>query len=250
MLTEQDGDVLVITLDRPQARNAVDAATSAEIAAAMDRLDGDDGLAVGVLAASGSTFCAGMDLKAFLRGEIPEVAGRGFGGLTQAPPTKPLVAAVEGPAVAGGFELVLACDLVVASTAARFGLPEVTLGLIAGSGGLIRLPQRVPRQVAMRAALTGDPISAEEALRWGLVNELTAPGEALPVALALAHRVAANGPLAVRTTKQVLDQAPTWPTDEVWARQEELLELVRSSDDAREGATAFAEKREPRWQGR
>lgn len=241
--------VLVVTLDRPEVRNAVDAATSVAVAAAMDLLDADDDLTVGVLTGAGGTFCAGMDLKAFLRGEVPSVEGRGFGGLVQAPPAKPLIAAVEGYALAGGCELALACDLVVAAEDASFGLPEVRRGLMAGAGGLLRLPRRIPPQIAMEHALTGDPMTAVEAHRWGLVNRLTAPGQALDAARELALRISRNGPLAVRATKKVLTEAPTWPGDEVWDRQAAILQTVFTSDDAREGATAFAERREPRWTG-
>ncbi|MDN5750470.1 MAG: crotonase/enoyl-CoA hydratase family protein [Pseudonocardia sp.] len=242
--------VLVVTLDRPEVRNAVDAATSVAVAAAMDLLDADDDLTVGVLTGAGGTFCAGMDLKAFLRGEVPSVEGRGFGGLVQAPPAKPLIAAVEGYALAGGCELALACDLVVAAEDASFGLPEVRRGLMAGAGGLLRLPRRIPPQIAMEHALTGDPMTAVEAHRWGLVNRLTAPGGALDAARELALRISRNGPLAVRATKKVLVEAPTWPGDEVWDRQAAILATVFTSEDAREGATAFAERREPRWTGR
>lgn len=247
---DRAGDVLVVTLDRPEVRNAVDAATSAAVAAAMDLLDGDDDLTVGVLTGAGGTFCAGMDLKAFLRGEVPSVEGRGFGGLVQAPPAKPLIAAVEGYALAGGCELALACDLVVAAEDASFGLPEVRRGLMAGAGGLLRLPRRIPPQIAMEHALTGDPMTAVEAHRWGLVNRLTAPGEALDAARELALRISRNGPLAVRATKKVLVEAPAWPGEEVWDRQAAILATVFTSEDAREGATAFAERREPRWTGR
>ena len=250
VLVERVAGTLVITLNRPRVRNAVDAAMAAGIAAAMDQLDADDAVTVGVLTGAGGSFCAGMDLKAFLRGEVPAVPGRGFGGLTQAPPAKPLIAAVEGYALAGGCELALACDLVTAAEDASFGIPEVRRGLIAGAGGLLRLPQRIPPQIAMEHALTGDPLPAPEAHRWGLVNRLTAPGGALAAAHELAERIARNGPLAVRTSKLILTEAPTWPPGEVWERQEGHLRRVFTSEDAREGAAAFAERREPRWQGR
>ncbi|MFR9805046.1 crotonase/enoyl-CoA hydratase family protein [Pseudonocardia sp. RS010] len=242
--------VLVMTLDRPEARNAVDGETSRALGAALALLDSDPGLAVGVLTGAGGTFCAGMDLKAFLRGDKPEIPGRGFGGLTQAPPRKPLVAAVEGYALAGGCELVLACDLVVAAEDASFGLPEVTLGLIAGSGGLLRLPSRVPRQVAMRLALTGDRFGAVDAHTWGLVGELTPPGGALAAAVALAARIARNAPLAVEATKRIIVESPDWPSTEIWERQQAELDRIVESADAREGASAFAERRRPQWQGR
>lgn len=249
LLDRSDG-VLVITLNRPQVRNAVDAATSAAVAAAVDELDGDDALTVGILTGAGGTFCSGMDLKAFLRGERPEVDGRGFAGLTGAPPATPLIAAVEGFALAGGCELVLACDLVTAARDASFGLPEVRRGLIAGSGGLLRLPRRIPPQIAMEYALTGDPLPAPEAHRWGLVNRLTAPGGALAAAHELAERIARNAPLAVRATKRVVVGSPSWPAEAMWDRQEAELRRVLASEDAQEGATAFAQRREPRWRGR
>ncbi|MCX6462189.1 MAG: crotonase/enoyl-CoA hydratase family protein [Pseudonocardiales bacterium] len=248
--TERDGGLLVVTLDRPAARNAVDAATARGIADAMDLLDSDDALVVGILTGAGGTFCAGMDLKAFLRGEVPSVPGRGFGGLTQAPPAKPLIAAVEGYALAGGCELALACDLVVAGETASFGLPEVRRGLVAGAGGLLRLPGRIPPAVAMEHALTGDPMTAADAHRWGLVNRLTPAGGALEGARELAARIARNGPLAVCATKRIVVEAPGWPADEVWERQGAIMGAVFASADAHEGATAFAEKREPRWTGR
>lgn len=246
---ERSGGLLVITLNRPEVRNAVDAAMSAAIAAAIDELDTDNALSVGILTGAGGTFCAGMDLKAFLRGERPEVAGRGFAGLTEAPPAKPLIAAVEGYALAGGCELVLACDLVVAARDASFGLPEVCRGLIAGSGGLLRLPRKIPSQIAMELALTGDPLSAVDAQRWGLVNRLVESGHALPAAVELATRIARNGPLAVRATKRIVDEAPAWPSGEVWDRQRRELDVILASADAAEGAAAFAGRREPRWKG-
>lgn len=250
VLEERRGQVLVLTLNRPDRRNAMDGAMARGLAAAVERADADPDVAVCVLAGAGGTFCSGMDLRAFVDGDIPEVPGRGLGGITSTPPQKPVIAAVEGYAVAGGLELALACDLIVASSGARFGLPEVTRGLIAGAGGLIRLPQRVPPAVALEFALTGELFDAETAQRWGLVNRLAQPGAALEDALALAERIAGNAPVAVRVTKQVVHEAPRWPADEIWERQQVLLERVRSSADAREGAAAFAEKRPPQWTGR
>lgn len=246
LLERRDG-VLVVTINRPQARNAVNHAVAVAIAQAMDELDADEDLRCGILTGAGGTFCAGLDLKAFLRGEPRYVEGRGFGGLTEAPPEKPLIAAVEGHALAGGCELALTCDLVTAAEDATFGLPEVKRGLIAGSGGLLRLPQRIPLQVAMLHALTGDPMPAADAHRWGLVNVLTAPGDALAAALELAERIAANAPLAVRCTKELVGRGPA---QEGWARQQVLLDAVVTSEDAREGAAAFVEKRAPAWRGR
>lgn len=249
VVMHREGVVLVITLQRPEVRNAIDRATSEALAGALDVLEAEADLRVGILTGSGSNFCTGMDLKAFLRGERVELPGRGLGGLTQAPPRKPLIAAVEGYALAGGFEIALACDLIVAAENACFGIPEVKRGLIAGSGGLLRLPRRMPAQIAMELALTGDTLSASQARQWGLVNRLVPEGQALQAALELAGRIAANGPLAVRLSKQVLSESPDWPADEVWARQSVLLEQAIASADAREGALAFAEKRPPRWRG-
>jgi enoyl-CoA hydratase len=241
--------VLLLTLDRPEKRNAVDGAPSRALAAALDDLDADPGLSVGVLTGAGGTFCAGMDLRAFLDGDAPEVPGRGFGGLTEAPPAKPLIAAVEGYALAGGCELVLACDLVVAAEDATFGLPEVGLGLVAGSGGLLRLPHRIPRAVAAELALTGDRFGADDAHRWGLVNRLVAPGGAAGAAVELATRIARNAPLALAATKRLL-AASDLPDDEARARQQIELDAIKATADAQEGARAFAEKRPPRWSGR
>jgi enoyl-CoA hydratase len=244
---ELEGKLLVITLCRPAVRNAIDRATSQALADAMDRLDSDDAITVGILTGEGGHFCAGMDLKAFVRGERIELPGRGLGGIIETPPKKPVIAAVEGFALAGGFEIALACDLIVAADNAQFGLPEVKRGLIAGSGGLLRLPQRIPRQIAMQYALTGEMMSAAEARQWGLVNLLTSPGEALHGAKTLAHKIAANAPLAVRTSKHMVTDALHWPADERWQRQNALLETIIHSNDAKEGATAFSEKRLPVW---
>jgi len=249
VLAEARGGVIVITINRPVAHNAIDRATSVAIAEAIDRLDADSSLSVGILTGAGGHFCSGMDLKAFLRGERVELEGRGLAGLVEKPPRKPLIAAVEGYALAGGFEIALACDLIVAADNAQFGIPEVRRGLIAGSGGLLRLPLKMPRQIAMEYALTGRMMSAADALRWGLVNRVSEPGGALAGAHALAAEIAANGPIAVAMTKQVIDDAPSWPTAEVWPRQKQILERVIASNDAREGALAFAEKRKPVWSG-
>jgi enoyl-CoA hydratase len=247
--TERRGGVLVVTIDRPEARNAIDTETAVQLAEAMERLDDDSDLVAGVLTGAGGTFCAGMDLKAFLRGERPSVGERGFAGLVEQPPRKPLVAAVEGYALAGGFEIVLACDLIVASREAEFGLPEVTRGLVAAAGGLMRLPTRVPYHLAMEWCLSGERIPATRAAEVGLVNRLTEPGAALTEAIGLATAISRHGPLAVRATKQVIVEAPGWDPAVAFTRQREITEPVRSSADAREGAAAFAEKRVPRWRG-
>jgi enoyl-CoA hydratase len=231
---ERRGHVQVITINRPEARNA---------------LDGDDELRVGVLTGAGGTFCAGMDLKAWMRGDKPMIPGRGFGGITITPPRKPLIAAVEGYALAGGFELMLACDLVVAAAGSKFGVPEVKRALVAGGGAAFLLPRRIPYAAAMELLLTGEPITADRAVALGLVNRLVPDGGALDSALRLAEVIAANGPLAVAVTKQIARAQGDWTLSEGWQRQAELYKPVFESQDAREGAAAFAEKRAPVWRG-
>jgi enoyl-CoA hydratase len=249
--SERRGAVLVITINRPEARNSIDAATAAAIAAACEELDSDPELRAGVLTGAGGYFCSGMDLKAFAHdGKPPRVPGRGFAGIVERPPEKPLIAAIEGFALAGGLEVALACDLLVAARGARFGLPEVKRGLLAAGGGLLRLPRILPRTIALEMILTGDPIEAERAAELGLVNRLCEPGEALDVALELATAIAANAPLAVTASKRIVAESATWPGDEQWERQREIADPVMESDDAREGARAFAEKRPPEWRGR
>lgn len=249
VLTEFAGGVAVMTLNRPNARNAVDLEVAKGLAAALDEFENRPDLVIGILTGAGGTFCAGMDLKAFSRGERPSLPGRGFAGLTERPPSKPLIAAVEGWALAGGCELALSADLVVAARDAKFGLPEVKRGLVAAGGGLLRLPKVLPYQLAMEVALTGDPLTAELAHTHGLVNVVTEPGEALHGARELAARIAANGPLAVRATKQIVSTAVRYSDADLFAAQRETVDMVMSSDDAREGARAFAEKRAPIWKG-
>lgn len=248
VIVEQRGRILLITINRPKAKNAVNAAVANGLAAAVDQLDGDPGLSVGILTGAGGSFCAGMDLKAFARGELPIVEGRGM-GFTERPPDKPLIAAVEGYALAGGTELALATDLIVASKDSAFGIPEVKRGLVAGGGGLLRLPQRIPAAIAMELALTGDNLSAERAHALGLVNVLAEPGGALDAAIALAEKIAANGPLAVAATKRIIVESRGWSPDTMFAEQNKLLAPVFGSNDAKEGAIAFAEKRAPQWTG-
>jgi enoyl-CoA hydratase len=250
LIAEPRGNVLLMTINRPQVRNAMDGATARELLAALELLDSSPGLSIGVLTGAGGTFCAGMDLKAFLSGDTPEIPGRGLGGLTQQPPAKPMIAAVEGWALAGGFEMVLACDLVVAGQSAKFGVPEVKRSLVAGGGAALRLPERVGLTVAMELLLTGDPIDAARAERIGLVNRVVPDGTALEEALALAAVIAANGPLALQATKQVALGARDWDSEQRWVRQREIIAPVFDSEDAREGAAAFTEKRPPRWKGR
>jgi enoyl-CoA hydratase len=248
ILTERQGRTLVITINRPQARNAFNLAVCQGLADAVDELDDSPELSVAIVTGAGGTFCAGMDLKAFAAGEVPAIPGRGI-GFTEQPPRKPVIAAVEGYALAGGTELVLATDLVVAAKNAKFGIPEVKRGLVAAGGGLLRLPHRIPYQKALELALTGDNFTAEEAASWGFVNVLTEPGEALAGALALAERITANGPLAVAVTKEIIVKSAEWSEAEMWKKQQELILPVFSSKDAMEGAVAFAEKRAPNWTG-
>lgn len=249
-VSQQEG-ILIVTINRPQARNAINYECAKQMAEAFERLDSDPSLHIGILTGAGGTFSAGMDLKDFASTRTrPRVGDKGFAGLNEAPPAKPLIAAVEGFAVAGGFEMVLACDLVVASRVAEFGLPEVKRGLVAGSGGLLRLPQRLPYHVAMELILTGDHFTAERASALGLVNVLCEPGQALEEALKLARRIGQNGPLAVQTSKKIVIQGQDWSLDEMFARQAPMMKHIFESEDAREGALAFAEKRKPRWQGR
>lgn len=249
VLTSEEDGILVVTINRPEAKNAMTKAAAEGIAAAMDRLDSDDNLRVGILTGAGGTFCSGMDLKGFLRGESPSIEGRGFGGIVQKPPEKPLLAAVEGYALAGGLELMIACDLVVARAGAKFGIPEVKRGLVAAAGGVMMLPDQIPERIAMELALTGDFIDAARAYELGLINRIT-DGEALVAAKELAASIVANGPLAVRVSKQVIKQSRGWPMDERYTRQTQLIAPVFVSEDAREGAAAFAEKRAPNWKGK
>ncbi len=250
VLTEAADGVLLITLNRPEARNAVNAAVAEGVAAALDRLDAEDDLRAAILTGAGSSFCAGMDLKAFVAGERPYAEGRGFAGIAQRPPEKPIIAAIEGYAVAGGFELALACDLIVAARDAKVGIPEVKRGLVAAAGALIRLPKRIPYHLAMELALTGDPIGAERAHAVGIVNRLAEPGEAVDAARELAAAIARNGPLATAGSKRIIVAAQDWTEEEAWERQGEIAGPIMGSEDAREGATAFAEKRDPVWRGR
>jgi enoyl-CoA hydratase len=249
LLVEERGRVLVLTMNRPEAKNAMSMAMAHQIAEALEMFDSRPDLSVAVITGAGGTFCAGMDLKGFARGERPVVEGRGFAGLVQQPPRKPLIAAVEGYALAGGFEIVLSCDLIVASSAARFGLPEVKRGLTAAAGGLLRLQHRIPYHLAMELVLTGRMWPASEAAEVHLVNRLAEPGGALDAALELADEVAANAPLALAASKQVLVRSVDWPLAEKFDRQHEFVNPIRTSADAKEGALAFVEKRAPQWTG-
>ncbi len=249
VLTQVEDGILIVTINRPEARNAMNKAAAEGIAAAMDRLDEDEDLRVAILTGAGGTFCSGMDLKGFLRGESPSVEGRGFGGITQQGPSKPLIAAVEGYALAGGMELMISCDLVVANKDAKFGIPEAKRGLAAAAGGLMKLPDLIPPKIAMELALTGDFIDATRAYELGLVNRVV-EGSALDAAKELAAKINENGPLAVRVSKQIVDQSRGWTLEERWDEQAKLLPKVFMSEDAREGAAAFAEKRKPNWKGK
>jgi enoyl-CoA hydratase len=247
--TEAADGIAVITINRPEARNAVNGAVARGIAAAVDEFDATPEVRVLVITGAGGTFSAGMDLKAFLAGDVPLAEGRGFAGIAERPPAKPVIAAVEGYALAGGFELVLACDLVVASEAATFGLPEVRRGLVAGAGGLLRLPSRIPYHLAMEIALTGEHFPAARLHAAGLVNRLVPAGQALAEARVLAAKVALGAPLALAATKRVIAHAADWDSGEAFARQGEIINPVFTSADAMEGAIAFAEKRAPAWRG-
>ncbi|MDP4539932.1 crotonase/enoyl-CoA hydratase family protein [Qipengyuania sp. DY56-A-20] len=249
VLIEVEDGILIVTINRPEAKNAMNKAAAEGIAAAMDRLDEDDDLRVAILTGAGGTFCSGMDLKGFLRGESPSIEGRGFGGITQQGPSKPLIAAVEGYALAGGMELMISCDLVVANKDAKFGIPEAKRGLAAAAGGLMKLPDLIPPKIAMELALTGDFIDATRAYELGLVNRVV-EGSALDAAKELAAKINENGPLAVRVSKQIVDQSRGWSLEERWDEQAKLLPKVFMSEDAREGAAAFAEKRKPNWKGK
>jgi enoyl-CoA hydratase len=247
-----EGHVLVATINRPEARNAVNGEVARSIEAAIDRLEGDDGLWVGILTGVPPVFSAGADLKEINAGRAADLATErgGFAGITTRERTKPVIAAVDGPALAGGTEITLACDLIVASRSAAFGIPEVKRSLVAAGGGLFRLPRRIPFNVAMELALTGDPIDAETAHRHGLVNRLCAPGAALDAARELAGQITANAPVAVRESRRVMLETVLADETTGWRRSGEAMAAAMSSDDFREGLTAFIEKRPPSWTGR
>lgn len=247
---EVDSGIAVITINRPEVRNAINGEVARSIAAALEEHDARKDVSAYVLTGAGGTFSSGMDLKGFLAGDSPIAPGRGFGGITEQPPKKPIVAAVEGYALAGGCEVALSCDLIVAAETARFGLPEVRRGLVAGAGGLLRLPRRIPYHIAMEIALTGDHQPASRLHEFGLVNRLTEEGGALAGAMELAGRIAENAPLALAATKRVIVESPDWSSDEAFARQGDIITPIFVSKDAMEGAAAFAEKRKPVWKGR
>jgi enoyl-CoA hydratase/carnithine racemase len=246
------GRVGVLTINRPDKRNAVNGDVARGMEAALDQLEENPDVWLGVLAGRGDVFCAGADLKAINEGRAGDLQTErgGFGGLVARTRTKPLIAAVDGPALAGGTEIVLSCDLVVASTAASFGIPEVKRSLVAAAGGLFRLPRMLPRNVALELGLTGDPITAERAHQFGMVNELCEPGRALDTALALADRIAANAPLAVRETLRLM-LALRDADDETGFKESGAAMIgLAQTEDFWEGPKAFLEKRDPKWQGK
>ncbi len=243
--------VLVITINRPEARNAINYETALAMAKEFERLDADDSLALGILTGAGGTFSSGMDLKAFAAtGQRPLVPGRGFGGLCEKAPRKPLIAAVEGYALAGGCELALACDMIIAAENANFGLPETKRGLVPSSGGMLRLPQRIPHHIALEVILTGEMLPAQRAHHFGLVNRLVEPGKALEGALAMGRVIAQNGPLAVQAAKEIISASKDWRQSDMFDLQRPRTAPIFASADAKEGATAFAEKRKPVWTGK
>ena len=249
VFTEVESGVLIVTINRPEAKNAMNKAAAEAISAAMDRLEAEDDLRVAILTGAGGTFCSGMDLKGFLRGESPSVPGRGFGGLSQWTPKKPVIAAVDGYALAGGMELALSCDLIVANVNSKFGIPEAKRGLAAAAGGLIKLPRQIPPRIAMELALTGDFIDAQRAYELGFINRIV-EGPAIDGARELAARIAENGPLALIASKAIVRDSHEWTEAEMWDKQAAYIGPVFTSSDAREGAAAFAEKRKPNWQGK
>ncbi len=250
VLVERCDNILLITLNRPKVRNAVNAALAEGVAGALDRLDEEQDLSVGVLTGAGGFFCAGMDLGAFVRGESPWFGDRGFAGIAQRASSKPLIAAIEGFAVAGGLEIALACDLIVAARGAKMGIPEAKRSLVAAGGALLRLPRRMPYHAVMELALTGDPFPAERFYEFGVVNRLVEPGAAVEAALQLAGAIAGNGPLALTASKRILQEQYDWSSAEMWQRQGEIAGPVMVSEDAKEGAQAFKEKRDPVWRSR
>jgi len=249
---EQRGRIALLTINRPEARNAVNGAVASGMEEAIDRLEADDEVWVGIVTGTGPVFSAGADLKAIATGEAAALQTKrgGFAGIARRERTKPIIAAVNGPALAGGCEIVLSCDLVVASTEARFGIPEVKRSLVAAAGGLFRLPRALPKMVAMELALTGDPIDAQRAYELGFVNRLCEPAALIDTAIALADQITANAPLAVKASRQIVLDGMLAADDDAWRITNEAFAAVASSEDFAEGPRAFIEKRAPQWKGR
>ncbi|MBH0778760.1 crotonase/enoyl-CoA hydratase family protein [Nocardia bovistercoris] len=250
VLIERRDAITVLTVNRPEARNAINLAAAKAIESAVDEFEADDSARVLVLTGAGGTFSAGMDLVAASKGELPMTERRGPLGITARPPVKPMISAVEGFALAGGFELALSGDLIVAAADAKFGIPEAKRGLVAAGGGVLRLTQRLPRPIVAELAFTGNRISAERLYQLGLVNRVVEPGGALAAALDLAAEIVATAPLSAAASKRIIDESPDWSMAEGFAKQGEIALPVLASEDAAEGALAFAQKREPQWRGR
>ncbi len=250
VLRERRGHVEILTINRPEVRNAINRATAIALGDALDACEVDSDVWVVVLTGAGDkAFSAGMDLKAFAQGEFP-FTEKGFGGITRRDFAKPIIAAANGSALAGGFEILISCDMVVAAEHAKFGVPEASRGLVAGAGGLVRLPKLIPLAVAYEMALTAEPIDAARAYELGIVNRVVSADRVLDEAIALAERIAKNAPLAVRASKDVMKRSRELSEDESWTLNDEVFATIGHSADAFEGAVAFAEKREPNWQGK
>lgn len=249
VLTEKRGKIFIITINRPEVKNACNGATAMQMCQAIDTFEDDQNLFVAIITGAGGTFSAGADLKAAAKGEKRSTPRGGFGIMAK-PPRKPIIAAIEGYAVAGGMELALSCDMIVAANNAKMGLPEVRHNLVAVGGGLFRLPKRMPYHLVMELALTADMLPAEHFHRFGVVNRLTEPGQALETAIELAERLMVNGPTAQIATKEIIRRSYEWTEEEAWEKQMGIAEPALNSEDRKEGLKAFAEKRKPIWTGK